>query len=238
MPELVSRVVDWFQARSTVQKALIVIGGLVLLAVLSPAAVLIAAVVLLISLVVLGLRMIYRGPLQGPAIIAAVSLVAVGLFSGISSAIYGGDQPQDTTDVERIEEPIADPEPEEPDPGQEPIADPEPEEQQEPEPEPERGLEPIVVPGSVDYRVVRQTSNDVRGLSVRTWLVDSEDDSPGALCAIAQDAALDAGEGWDVVHVVSRAGGAYVRMSEAAPEYSDLEGFEECPVPGEIFITR
>lgn len=217
MPEFVSRVVEWFQACSTGQKALIVIGALVVLAAVSPLVVLIAAVVLLISLVVLGLRMVRSGPLRGPAIIAAVSLVAVGLFIGISSAIYGGDPSQETT-----EEPVAE---------QEPAPDP----AEEPEPEPE----PIEVPNLVDYEVVGQSGNDEQGFSVRRWVVEAEDDSPGALCAIAQDAALDAGEGWDVVRVSSEAGNAYVRMTDAAPDYSELEGFEECPVPGgDTFIIR
>lgn len=229
MPEFIGRLVEWFQARSTVQKALIVIGGLVLLAIVSPLTVFIAAIVLLASLVVLALRMVRRGSLQGPAIIAAVALVAVGLFSGISAALYGGDPPQETTEVqEAAEDPVADPEPEqEPEPVEEPEA--------EPEPEPE----PIEVPVSVDYEVVGQTGDDDRGFSMRTWEIETEDDSPGALCAIGQDAALDPGaEGFDVVRVVSDAGDAYARMSNAAPDYSETEGFEECPLPGEIFITR
>ncbi len=238
MPAFISRLVEWFQTRSTVQKALIVIGVLVLLAIVSPLAVFIAAIVLLASLVVLGLRMVRRGSLQGPAIIAAVALVAVGLFSGISAALYGGDQPQETTEVqEAAEDPVADPEPEqEPEPVEEPESEPVEKPEAEPEPEPE----PIEVPDSVDYRVVmvREIGADERGFSAKTWLVDSEDDSLGALCAIAEDAALDAEEGWDVVRVVADAGVASARMSDAAPDYSESESFEKCPVPGEIFIVR
>ncbi len=70
-----------------------------LLALVSPVAVLIAAAVFLASLVVVGIRLISRGPLRGPAIIAVVSLVAVVLFGGISQTLYGGDQPQETTDI-------------------------------------------------------------------------------------------------------------------------------------------
>lgn len=225
MPEFASRLVEWFQACSTAQKVLIVIGALVILALVSPATVLIASVALLISLVVLVLRAVRRGSLRVPVILAGVSLVAVLLFSGISATLYGSDTALDTTEVQKAaEESVA----EEPEPA------PEPAEPRKPEP----GLEPIEVPDSVDYQVVVQDSDDERGLSVRTWGIETEDDSPGALCAIAQDAALDAGEGWDAVRVVSDGGVAYVRMSNAAPDYSNTEGFKECPGPGEIFATR
>lgn len=215
MPVFISRLVEWLQARSTGQKALIVIVALVVLVFVSPLAVLIATVVLLISLVVLGLRMVYRGPLRGPAIIAAVSLVAVGLFSGISAVTYG-DQSQEPTEVREVpKDPVGDP-----------------------EPEPDPGSQLLEVPDSVDYRVAEQTGDDDLGFSVRTWAVETENDSLGALCSIAQDAALNAGEGWDVVRVTSEVGSAYVRTSDAAPGYSETEGLLRCPVPGEIFVTK
>lgn len=154
MPEFIRRLVGWFLARPTGQKALLVIGVLVLLAFVSPVTVLLAVAVLLASLGILGLRVIRRRPLRGPVIIAGVSLVAVLLFSGISEAIYGGDTTQEAADVETIEETTEetieetteetieetieqDPEPE---PVEEP--EPEPESQSEPEPEPVREPEP------------------------------------------------------------------------------------------------
>lgn len=98
--------------------------------------------------------------------------------------------------------------------------------------------EQIEVPESVVYEVTGQTGDDDRGFSVRTWAVESEHESLGALCAIARDAALDAGEGWDVVRVTSEAGDAYVRMTDVALDYSETEGLLECPLPGEIFVTN
>ena len=78
-------------------KVLLVIATLVLLGLsvlLSPFVVFLALLLLLVAIFALLIRIIRRRPLRTWGLIALASLLLVIVFSGISSALYGGVEPR------------------------------------------------------------------------------------------------------------------------------------------------
>ena len=99
-----------------IAKVLLVIATLVLLGLsvlLSPFVVLLALLLLLVAIFALLIRIIRRRPLRTWGLIALASLLLVIVFSGISSALYGGVEPrQASSPPDPQEEPEPPPPPE------------------------------------------------------------------------------------------------------------------------------
>ncbi len=88
--EVLDDLLRWFSNLPTVAKVAIVgLGVLVLLVLLSPLALLVAALIFGVSLIGLIVRMAQRKSVRGWGIVAVVSLVLMFTFAGISSVLYG-----------------------------------------------------------------------------------------------------------------------------------------------------
>ncbi len=113
MPETLNRAWEWFRARSTAQKVLIVIAAVLVVGALSRVVAYIAGLVFVAALVALVVQLVRRRPVRAWAIIAGVALVVGLVFGGLSSAIYGPET-ADQAGVNRAEEPEVREQPEQP----------------------------------------------------------------------------------------------------------------------------
>jgi micrococcal nuclease len=105
MPEFLSRWVEWFRAKPTETRALIIIIALVVAVIASPLLKWVTAAALAFVLVVVVVQVASRASVRRWAIALVALLVAWVVFSTLASAIYapfGGGAPQE---VQRAEEP-------------------------------------------------------------------------------------------------------------------------------------
>ncbi len=105
MPETLNRAVEWFKARSTAQKVLIVIAAVLVLGAVSRVDAYIAGLFFVVALVVLVVQLVRRRPVRVWAIIAGGSVVVALIFGGLASAIYGPTE--DQAGVNQAQEPTA-----------------------------------------------------------------------------------------------------------------------------------
>ena len=88
------RVSAWFSGLSTGMKALLVIAGLVLFAVLSPLITPLAILFFILCILVVAYRILRRRPFRTPGILLLSSLAVLLVSSGVSGALYGTSEEQ------------------------------------------------------------------------------------------------------------------------------------------------
>jgi len=148
MPEFVSRWWGRFEARTGVQKVLIILvalvvlaimalAALVVLAILSPVVAALAGLIFVVALIALGVQLIRRRPARVWAIVAGGSLVVALAFWGLSSALLSGPEAEDQPRVERAEKPQPEKQPPKPPTNEEQAPKPTPKPKPEPTPKPE-----------------------------------------------------------------------------------------------------